>query len=452
LVGGTFLGALLVVLLLCADFLYNYIPSTEHVKNISVGLASILVGVFINCFIYYCFSFLYAPIPVKFDAYFSPPASFHLTEKGWKEGEISKSKLLPEQDIVAEAHWTGMSKELRLGLKNVANKVKYRVELDILEGCASLESARKAKGKHSIVIAQDVDSMRLSVNDGLSWVYTDKMDDGKSEYKIQGSALLPLNVTEDGESKRLEISQFSSKPAKLEVLRNEDFGFLILTPLIDSKDDKTFMKARLVSIETNSRKFSINFMPPKKVEKNAKISCEGVNTVLGGSGQVDQYVVVNGGQVVGGVAIRLIREDDGFFAGGERPSVVLEGDGGWLGFKGIDSSDLKNHEIGQMEMFQIQGNSVDMVLDATSSSIRTGERITAIGDLKADFNENGRIHVTGNALRLWKDEGRLNPTKWEKLGWEAKLFLVGLIGSVGLLFGKLLTACLIGNKRFQWIS
>lgn len=59
------------------------------------------------------------------------------------------------------------------------------------------------------------------------------------------------------------------------------------------------------------------------------------------------------------------------------------------------------------------------------------DRLALVGELDATLDET-RVQLTGEALALWHNSRRLNPTLWERLSgvWQIPLItaLLGLIG------------------------
>jgi hypothetical protein len=154
---------------------------------------------------------------------------------------------------------------------------------------------------------------------------------------------------------------------------------------------------------------------------------------------------------VAGLLIKITRQDTTAISSDDL-NLEVKADGGWIEVREIKPQQLDHKALGVIDMFQIQGNIADFLIDDSATNVRSLDTYTGIGDMEVQYGDNGKLRMTGRADRLWKDKGRLNPTKWEKLGWEVKAFMLTLLGGVGLFLWTVLVRSLKSNQKFSWMT
>jgi hypothetical protein len=96
----------------------------------------------------------------------------------------------------------------------------------------------------------------------------------------------------------------------------------------------------------------------------------------------------------------------------------------------------------------IPGTSLD--IDDQSVTGRTIDDYTAFGELNGRFESSAKLRFTGRAKALWKNGGRVNPTKWERLSWEPRTAIIAaILALLGPLAGYIVMQ-IRKNSNIDW--
>jgi hypothetical protein len=458
LIGGILIAAVLLVILYVADFLYLHVPAGNFGRMAVAAGSSALVGLSFSCFFYYISDVFYNPLPVKFDAYFSAPVGGALapgsdlrTSSLTGKTDVRSFSFVPEEPIKGDATWT--SGEGALGVKMVdgGNGRKYKISVAFLSGCSTKEEVKKLGEITPSLVIGDSSAFEASFDSGLTNFFTIVPEEKATKIKLDVGVVSMFSLDQDSQTKRLKVTQFVGHDASLELHASNEQSFVLTAPLMNSAGQgKLSISPRVISIKIEKQTFSFAFGPPRKVSRSDKIVCSIFKDVQRQSMSESTIVSVDESTLIPGVLVK-ISKDDAALVDVEDMKLRVSGGNGWITLVDLQSEQLANHSAGELRMLQVRGNVTDLILDGTPATARPLDSYTAMGELRATYGSEGNLRVSGRAKSLWKDQARMNPTKWEKLDWEVKAFLLGLFSGGTAFLWRLLAQCLRGNKRFSWI-
>jgi hypothetical protein len=85
-------------------------------------------------------------------------------------------------------------------------------------------------------------------------------------------------------------------------------------------------------------------------------------------------------------------------------------------------------------------------------STRPIDGFFAFGEFASDFESSGRLRFVGMAKSLRKNSTRMNPTKWERLSWGERTYILGILLAI---FGPIAGYVAIqikNNAKIEWLS
>jgi hypothetical protein len=114
---------------------------------------------------------------------------------------------------------------------------------------------------------------------------------------------------------------------------------------------------------------------------------------------------------------------------------------------------LQQSESGALDFLSLSGNVLNLNVDGAARTITPGDDYSAVGDFEASFDQGGKVKLVGSARMFWKNESRINPTRWERLTWDVRALLITLGGT---LFGGPLAYMFIAavrkNSVITWLD
>lgn len=459
LLGGIVIAAILIAILSFADFLYLHVPVSNLSRSAIAAGSALLGGLFCCCLVYYITDLFYNPLPVKFETHFAAPAMVAVVAKEISqslapkvEDEARQFSLVPPNTIAGNATWTSVEGMLSVKMLTGNEGLKYQVSVTILSGCTTRDEVKKLSAVVPWLVVDDVDDLEVSFDSGSTDFFTMNQKMQASKFKIGTGTVSMFNIDQDSTSKLLKVTQYVDDKAYLEFHSTDEQSFLLLAPVLGSISKKTSLLPRILMLKIGKQIFSFKFDPPRNARRNEKVVCSVRGNIQGQSKAELGFISIGPVDLFAGVLVKVSRKENALLASEEDIGFRVSGGGGFLALGGLQPEQLANHSLGSLQMLQVRGNVTDLVLDDSTATALPLNTYTAVGELQTAYGIEGKLRVSGQAKRLWKDQSRMNPTKWEKLGWEAKLFILGLMGSVAAFLWHFLAQRLRANKRFTWMG
>jgi hypothetical protein len=133
----------------------------------------------------------------------------------------------------------------------------------------------------------------------------------------------------------------------------------------------------------------------------------------------------------------------------EDNELTVRGGNGWVTLTRSEDAS-SGSQAASLDFLSFEGSVVRFDIDGVPVSSQPIDQYHIFGDLTAQLDSPKNMRFVGKAKALWKNGVRLNPTKWEKLSWEPRLFLMSLIVSV-LGISRYLATRLKENADIQWL-
>lgn len=459
LLGGVLISGFLVTALSLADFLYLHIPGGSVKKRIISGVGALASGLLFCCLIYYLTDFFYNTLPVRLEISFAAPVNGAAAPMPnaqssdlIKKSMVQPFSFVPANEITGNATWTSGEQGLEVNLLPNNNRQTYQVSVTLLSGCGTPDQVKKLDDDAYWLEANNIDALKVSFDPGLTQFFTLLRDSQTSSFKIGSGKVSMFNIDQDGQSKSLNVTQFLGDDTFLDLESiTDEQSFFLSAPLLKTIGKETSLSSRTLTLTIGTQKYLLIFHPPERtLQSKEKVIC----SVRQEQQKAEPgFTILKPTNLVAGVMIKVRRKEIGAMRVDTlKTALRVTGGAGWLGLVGLQPEQLKNHSLGTLKMFSLRGNVIDYVIDGSPLAIRPPDEYSALGEMQIKYGDQGKLYVEGRANRLWKNQHRMNPTKWEKLGWETKIFLLGLFGTFFTSLWPLLAQRLRVNRRFAWIN
>ena len=394
--------------LFASEKLSKLLIYSQHFGHILAALAPLAIGIVVSVVIYLLLSIFYNVTPSKVHIVAKAPfsGSYGVDDSSKKQN----FGFLAEASQRSPVHWTGFTEPFELSW--FINKPKVgSYTVGFFQGCYSFKDL-KSLGTVSPHIMGEVSSFKM------------RLDKGMAGFSIEGGENLRLTnqniahmfwVKDNEKQKGISISIYKSFHEILEFQNHSEIGYLIYFSLVDSKGPTS----RELELSIDGKKMTLIFEPSPLIRRDSKGHCA---SLLLPSAQ--KTVLVS--ELFVGAIVR-ISPSGPLLTHRFKPSAntKIKGFEGWLTADAPKTEDIsKIMTTGALTYLSLKKGISELWLDGEKKELSELSNTVVQGEFSAQFNDNGALNLNGSGL-VSVNQQRLSKTRWEKVGWEAKLVLFG---------------------------
>ncbi|NMG43123.1 hypothetical protein GPA22_05190 [Aromatoleum toluvorans] len=459
-IGAVFLGALVLSFLRAADLLYSNLEVGAFSKRLTASLAILIAGFLTSCSVYYVCELLFSPRPTEIKAYFATPSSGTIVPRLSNElGSPSKEGRVPfsffsSLATAGNATWTNINGDLQLTLLQEKASQKYHVDIHLISGCNTFDAINGLDFSRPWMTFDEVTTLQASTDTGITQFLAGSLQGHHTKIKVDSGKVGFFDFKRDSQSNSLSLTQFVGDDAHLELSSYaDDLLFAFSASFLNKKNDELANSPRFLNLKIDKTTYVIQFVPPLKSPSNKEVTCKVLEQDGPAKNSQRSYVEIDGRGLLPGVLLRLRPSDlSGIRRVPAETTLRVQGADGWIAVHGLEIDSVAGQPLGHLKMFHVRGNILNFILDESSTAVQPFDTYTAIGELQGNFSADGNLLFSGRADSLWKGNVRANLTRWERLSWEAKVFLLGLLGSFVTFMGSLCSRWLRENRPISWIT
>ena len=456
-VGGVIVAALLLGSYSVAEFAHKHLPVNRVIRNCLALISLPLCGLLYCCTAYYLSGLFYAPLPTRIDITATAPANGAVAPIQPQAAPITESgnrpfSFAPTKSVRSNVKWTSPEGNVEIRSNFEADRTP-KLEVHMVVGCNSLEELEKMQTwPDAWISTSGLSSFEVIGDTGPTDFFTMLPTTQRADIKIQTGPVAMFNLDQEANHQSVQITQFVGKDALLDLRTGSSLRFFLGVPLISTNNKEATLATRLIKLRVNGEMQSIRLRPPTSIlDVPDSTKCRAVGDLAPQNISSSDEIEVVRPETAVGIVVTISQPVDTRRMSFGEVGIRINNSGGWLTIHGLQAEDLVHKSLGQAHMVQMRGNISDFSMDNVLQTPRQIETITAMGTLEAEFVQ-GKLRFWGQAKRLWKDQGRLNATKWEMLSWEPKLFIISLILSALAVLGKVVINQLRENQKLLWMN
>ncbi len=447
---GSFLASFtLVFVLTISNYCYKYSRGSQQVRALMAGIVSIIMGMIFSVAIFFVADFFYRPLPSKIEAVIGQPIRgifFSDPKDAKKAGEkfssydekIKPFKLFPEEVKNADLRWWGHSNG-RFVANWKSNSIVpiYDLAVTFVVDCYADEiNSVKSTAEHTVHF-NGVKRLNISIDNGSTSFSTLKNEkvSGQIEVTSPDPRLFSISVINDGRD--IEFQQFvRDNPALVFHNHKDELAFFVNASLFsfDDRDDRVAGADRRFTIGIDGSDYIVFARRSLEERSDQTIGSLNCRSVAAGDALNVRNVNLKGFKNFFGVVVRLSRS--------RFRAPLKEGMRGTLKVTDeladvsliLPKSGLSDHKgSGYLSYAGLAGDiSVSDTIDPPLKFFPL-KQLDVMGEFLGEYDGPAKLRVSGEALLIWKNRTRGNRTKWERIGWESRAFLLTILGSVGFL-------------------
>ncbi|WP_308925061.1 hypothetical protein [Janthinobacterium sp. J1-1] len=461
-VGSLVIAGLVVVIIALAEFLFLHVPANPVAKKIAAGSSVVISGFMFLVLMYYLADLFYSPLSVRMEAHLASPVSGAIVFKGQsnpsaKNNDVKLKKLsqslVPNKAIHSHASWHAAEGQQKIAFRGMSPSTRYEVAFIFLSGLCTSEKIKKLSPVEPTMKFNDIDKGNISFDAGTSMLDIFTPESAASKFSLSIKDLSMFWFAQESSTKETHLTHFLNESDSVKiVVAHKDNSFLLTAPLMQTKAGKTVLATRIFTAKLGAKDYVIRFAPSKMARSDSVSNCKVVAAADIERSDNGGFLSAKGVRAVSNVLVKITQDEDPQTLSSEETEFLVSGGGGWFRLDPMNAEEFENHHVGALEMVQTRGNISELALDGQAMAARPLSTYTAVGEFTAAYGAGGALMVSGLAKSLWKDDGRLNMTKWEKLTWEPMVLILGLLGGAIVWVCARLTKCLRVNSPFHWLS
>lgn len=416
----------------------------------------VLAGLAASIVVHYALLFFYKPLPIRvsltashpFSGGFAPhprvPAVERLmvsSRRGSTRDGSGAFGLLPKRASGGKGEVNSPAGRLKVRWRRNRPDGSFVASLAFYIDCLGSDQVTKLGKVHGVTVS-DVHALDLRFDAGQTFLEIPAQPRNGFSYDEPRPALVSTDVEKAGTT----VTYFSAGRGRLRNVGPEEQVFFLNAVLIKSVEGDGIMVPRALRIVVNGIPRRVRFTSTGTIDPHAAMKCRALDLpAFGGSDPSGGVVRVAQSHLTSaGVLVRLTPVAQRSTTVLRTPvhSVEVSGGNGWFAVKGIAPDRMRNEYLGITDFLIVDQGVKQLSVDGARVDTVKSSRVVIMGDLSGSYDEEGDVHVEGSAQAAWLDGRRLNPTKWERLSNELRIFvlttIVAAVAALGRLMARLL--------------
>jgi hypothetical protein len=422
------------------------------IRRIVGAVLAVATSGLVSVFAFYAAELLYKPQPVQLDVLIGPPVNGalkpgkHLHEPIASPERSTPFNLISGNVEGGEAEWLSPDGQLETRWNSTSTDVPFTASIRLFDGCMQIKDYLHAAGPTPAFTLSNPRDLKVWFDQGASnlHIFNEK---NQGRFKVVTDTILMYWVDRDERNNTIKLVEFVTQDDHLEFKQPPDaIEFFVSAYRFGADGTSATIRNRTLHIQSGEHEESIEF--EGTFDRKENIACKELPThelLLG------EKTTIPESSAVVGVLVRIERGPTSIYNSDDNELRAVNGSG-WISIDGLRDKDLSQAKPGDVSFIEFAGNIINLEVDGAQVTRNPAARYFSFGDFEGSFKRGGQLRFLGIAKALFKDRSRMNPTKWESLGWDRCAFLLGVIGSLLAAVAKFTTSVLKKNLSFGWLS
>lgn len=446
-VGAFLIGIMSLALLMIRELCVYNETFSKIIGSFIASLVVISSGVFTSTFIYIITAFFYNPIPVKIDTIFAYPIVGGYAPKETSNGKNGVKPFKLIDVALDDGSTTTISRygTLKANWRSKEPSLVFDATISLFEGCYAPYKFPKAK--HSILL-NDIKQLDIWFDEGPADFNTINTQNNEGRMYLDQLKPALFSIERETTSKSLNFIQSIDKNSRLTISNTNDHSaFYMTAPIVDTKGKTIIESNRTLIIRTDKQVIKAKVSLPQNLSPTKKVKCSAISTKKAFS--KEKFTLENGINVGAHVRIKANAIKKNLINLDPLSETIISGTAGLISFKGLNENSFMHGSQGYIKFIRFKGNIQLLKVDGIQSNINVFDRYYAFGDFNGSYETNAQLRIVGQAKILSKENRRMNPTKWEKLEWEARTILISIFSALVIFLCSPIISRLKSNAPFQ---
>jgi hypothetical protein len=438
LLAGCAIGIATVLALKSFTFMWRKAPKGIALMLFPIGV--VVASVSASTILYLILYFFFHPTSVHLEARLEAPAKgFFFPADGSRVRVRSNDEpfrpfsIIPPETPAGYAEATFIDAQALLSWSASTPGPQYEMRMTVVTDCPSIQPFERAASLRPNWVLRDIRSFGLQMDAGLTYVFIDRVGDRNYTVDVEGPAFFWIKPF-DGATRQQRSVEAYVRPASRLIVQGG-------TPL------RLFLNAPLTDVDDQRRAIS--------VERTMRLTVDGEATEIRAGGRRDlgdrplrcatagpSVEALDARELAGafsvGILVEIVQapnQRENYLPNGGR--LLLNRLSGSVEIFEPMTATLSDRRLGEAASISVSGHFPRAYLDGVEVKADDRDGFDGFGEF-VGYLDDGGYRLTGQAAGLWRNQRRVNPTRWERLPVEIQATLLGAMGILLVFIGRFL--------------
>lgn len=433
-IGSPLIAGCVILALRFNDGILGFSKSNLPILKTLATAMPALAGILLHCSAYYICAIFFNPTASRIEVLVKPATTgLYVDEKN--SATLKKSKPSPEESqfgiLTKPTRFNGEfgaispQKSVKVEWQKPMRPEKYTATVRFYSGCGDIKVADNAGAAtpetfpsvESLAISTDDGPTQLSINSNSSDLATINVPNSKGDF---------FWFDQDSKTKEVTLARFTNGESPISYASSTDkMRIFVLENLakIDAMRN-IHLTARHAQLKVNNVTYDLSLSLDKNFDLNSKSPCKILDRAGPLRAGTNALSNIDG---VLGLLIDIEPSSPTETLYNDRKNVMLiKNFAGWVSVSKLSASDASQMaDSGKLGAILFRGDVDTFKLNESKIDATPFDIFVLQGEkMQGTLEPSGVLHLQGTADQLWKNQIRLNPTRWEQLDTAVKLLLL----------------------------
>ena len=440
--GGLSIGAALFLILWMSLFVGKAIGAGQEHQGIVTGILAPIFGLVVSLVLYFATATVLQPMEVKARILVKLPTNGVIGKEYPKEEdgeERNRFRFLSQSMKISSVVLSG-ARGLEWEWIRVDKGVRYSISVYAVGGCSVLDQVQEFSKGEPIIEIGDVERIHIAVDGFPNQIALEGQQTGVS---VERGKVSQFWIDKNESEKGVDLTEFLGDGTTISGDTHGDMDFLVTAMTFQEEEgaEVVHLAPRTFQLKINDETRRIVFGSKLIDDIEQSLSCR----------SLEQEPESTRGNRYDNVALAGLYAEIRRTQAPEHYFVSIDGRyyfrkaNGWFRRHNVLHSDLQSVASEKLGMIVIKTPVHEIFVNGEPYEVPTGAGFRGHGEIRASYDEASGLTFSGAFHAAWLDERRLNQTQWERWAFEAKMAILGIIGSIA---GGIVT--LIYYTRNTW--
>ncbi|WGY67671.1 hypothetical protein KEC55_12550 [Burkholderia cepacia] len=439
-IGGPLVAGWLILALRFGSEVVDFSKSNVLILRGVAVAVPIIAGGLLSCGAYYICSLFFNPTTSRIEVSVNPAVTGLYVAKDERKG-ADKGKLdstavnfgvmtKPER-FSGDFSAINPQKAMTIEWKKPDRPQQFRAAMHFYTGCGDVQAA-DGVGKEGGEAFSSINSLQISTDDGPAQLSVHSSGSDLASINMANSNGDMFWLDQDSKTKETTVARFTTSDSVILYSSSSDrLRILIVVDLVKTDAlHNLHLTSRNVKMKINDVVYGLAVSIDKALDLNAKLSCKAVhrNVPLGAG----ENALPDMGATFG-ILVEIEPSSPSGTLYAERKNLMsIKNFSGWASISKLKpevASQLS--DSGHVEAMTFRGNVDSFKLNDSKIDATPFDNFVLQGKkIHGSIEPSGTLRLEGAVDALWRNQVRLNPTRWERLDTSVKLLLLSVAMTV----------------------
>ncbi|MQR00979.1 hypothetical protein [Glaciimonas soli] len=417
-----------------------------------------VIGFAVSASAYYVCTLFFSLTPAKIDILLDPSTfGYYTSNISKKQGELSSATEKKFGLFSEGGNFNGdleviNQTPLVFSWKKSDRPGIYKGSIMLYTGCLPYNLPTKVSQPDNTITFDNLNNLQVEIDSGITQLLINSKSGANGEVAIDNEALNIYWLSQDLKTKLLTLNRFPGSNSTLDYWSSSNkLKAYVSTYLIKSdKMQNSSLQPRRIKINADGVRYDLNFESKKTLNFEDKFYCNPITKTKFVPGI---KVNISDMAIAVGIILQIERKTPvDSFSSNRKNALHINGINGWVSVKNLSNQDASIiTSRGLVKDLSFTGGVKSFEMDGAKINASPFEKFTVKnGNLLGSLEPTGQLRFVGEAQAIFKDQSRLNKTRWERLDSSIKLLFLSVVATLFSSLFWLVVSSLQKNHKIRF--